>query len=73
LQRKNEILTTVGLLLRYIAGIGSAPRYTVIQEMVASLSPYITAHVNRFGDYRMDFDDYVPKPAQKMDLPVFFN
>jgi hypothetical protein len=41
--------------------------------MVASLSPYITAHVNRFGDYRMDFDDYVPKPAQKMDLPVFFN
>ena len=31
--------------------------YTVTQEMVAALSPYITAHVNRLGDYRMDFDD----------------
>ena len=45
--------------------------YTATQEMVAALTPYITAHVNRFGDYRMDFDDQVPELIHKVHMLVF--
>lgn len=29
----------------------------IIQEMVAHLSPYLTKHIKRFGDYWLDMDD----------------
>ena len=39
----------------------SAEGYPLTPELISSLSPYITSHVNRFGDYRMDFDADIPK------------
>jgi len=41
--------------------------------MVAGLSPYITAHFNRFGDYRLDFNEEVPEIVHDIHLPEFVN
>ena len=50
-----------------------AEGYPVTQEMVASLSPYMTAHVNRFGDYHTNFDGKVPDLIFKIHLTEFVN
>jgi hypothetical protein len=42
--------------------------HTVDQEVLAHLSPYLTAHVNRFGSYMLNFDRQVPFPDYTMSL-----
>jgi hypothetical protein len=39
-------------------------------EVLAHLSPYLTAHVNRFGSYALNFDRQVPSPDYSMGLGV---
>jgi TnpA family transposase len=34
--------------------------YPISKETLASLSPFITSHLNRFGDYPLDFDMEIP-------------
>jgi hypothetical protein len=36
--------------------------------MLARLSPYLTAHVNRFGQYTLDFDRPIPAPDYTLSL-----
>ena len=38
--------------------------YPVLREDVATLSPYLTSHINRFGDYVIDLSS-VPQPLEK--------
>ena len=40
--------------------------YLVEDEVLARLSPYLTAHVNRFGRYTLDFGRRVPAPDYTM-------
>jgi hypothetical protein len=47
--------------------------HPVTQEMAASLSPYMTSHVNRFGVYHTDFSYRVPGLIHKIHLPEFTN
>jgi Tn3 transposase DDE domain len=35
---------------------------------LAHLSPYLTAHVNRFGSYALNFDRQVPSPDYSVGL-----
>ena len=35
--------------------------YTVTEEILSRLSPYATGHINRFGTYRLRFDQ-LPLP-----------
>ena len=37
--------------------------WKITQEDVAALSPYVTSHVKRFGDYLIDVDD-LPEPYE---------
>ena len=37
--------------------------WKITQEDVATLSPYVTSHVKRFGDYLIDVDD-LPEPYE---------
>ena len=37
--------------------------YTITPQMVARLSPYLTQHIKRFGDYVLDMDA-MPEPLQ---------
>jgi TnpA family transposase len=41
---------------------------TIDREVLAHLSPYLTAHVNRFGSYALNFDRQVPSPDYSMGL-----
>jgi hypothetical protein len=41
---------------------------TFNQEVLAHLRPYLTAHVNRFGSYALNFDRQVPSPDYSMGL-----
>jgi hypothetical protein len=41
----------------------------VEEEVLARLSPYLTAHVNRFGSYTLDFQREVPPPDYTLCLP----
>jgi TnpA family transposase len=43
---------------------------TFNQEVLAHLSSYLTAYVNRFGSYTWNFDRQVPSPDDSMDLGV---
>lgn len=36
--------------------------YPVDEDVLARLSPYLTAHINRFGQYTLDFHRQVPPP-----------
>ncbi len=47
--------------------------YPVNQEMVGGLSPYLTAHFNRYGDYRLEFNEKVPEMVHGIHLPEFMN
>ena len=38
--------------------------YPVLREDVATLSPYLTSHIKRFGDYVIDLSS-VPQPPEK--------
>ena len=40
----------------------AAEGYPVDEAVLARLSPYLTAHVNRFGQYMLDFYRQVPPP-----------
>jgi Tn3 transposase DDE domain len=40
--------------------------HTVEAEVLAHLSPYLTAHVNRFGRYTLNFERQVPAPDYTM-------
>ncbi len=42
--------------------------HTVRREEVAALSPYLTGHIKRFGDYVIDLGS-VPDPIED-DLPI---
>lgn len=42
--------------------------WKVTPEDVAALSPYVTAHIKRFGDYSVDVDT-IPEPYE-MELPL---
>jgi TnpA family transposase len=41
---------------------------TIDWEALAHLSSYLTAHVNRFGSYALNFDRQVPSPDYAMGL-----
>ena len=43
--------------------------YVIEAEVLARLSPYLTAHVNRFGHYALDFQREVPPPDYTLYLP----
>jgi TnpA family transposase len=43
--------------------------YPVDEEVLARLSPHLTAHVNRFGKYTLDFQRQVPPPDYTLHLP----
>lgn len=43
--------------------------YVVEAEVLARLSPYLTAHVNRFGSYILNFQRAVPPPDYTLCLP----
>ena len=43
--------------------------YAVEEEVLARMSPYLTAHVNRFGSYTLDFQREVPPPDYTLCLP----
>jgi hypothetical protein len=34
----------------------------VVGEMAAAISPYLTEHINRFGDYTLNLDRKPPQP-----------
>jgi TnpA family transposase len=40
-------------------------------EALAHLSPYLTEHINRFGDYRLDLDRSVPLPDYTLNVRPF--
>jgi hypothetical protein len=42
--------------------------YPIDEEVLAHLSPYLTAHVNRFGQYTLDFQRPVPPPDYALRL-----
>lgn len=42
--------------------------YSVTREDIAALSPYLTRHIKRFGDYVIDLET-VPRPLEA-ELPV---
>lgn len=48
----------------------SAQGYKINRELLASLSPYLTRHIKRYGDYVVDWKN-VPQPwEQAIPLPV---
>lgn len=47
--------------------------YPVTLEMVEALSPYITSHVNRFGDYHLDFERDTSEMIYNLNLPDIVN
>jgi hypothetical protein len=46
--------------------------HAIADEVLACLSPYLTAHVNRFGRYTLDFARQVPTPdyTMRVGIPV---
>jgi TnpA family transposase len=46
----------------------AAEGYPIEEEVLARLSPYLTAHVNRFGSYTLDFQRQVPPPDYALCL-----
>ncbi|BBD70778.1 transposase Tn3 family protein [Nostoc commune NIES-4072] len=38
------------------------------REDLAALSPYLTSHIKRFGDYLIDFDAIPPALEEKLNL-----
>jgi TnpA family transposase len=42
--------------------------YPMEEEVLARLSPYLTAHVNRFGSYTLNFQRQVPPPDYTLRL-----
>jgi TnpA family transposase len=42
--------------------------YAVDENILARLSPYLTAHVNRFGHYILNFQRQVPPPDYTLNL-----
>jgi TnpA family transposase len=42
--------------------------YVFDEEVLAHLSPYLMAHINRVGRYTLDFDREVPAPDYTMSL-----
>jgi hypothetical protein len=42
--------------------------YPVDENILARLSPYLTAHVNRFGHYILNFQRQVPPPDYTLNL-----
>jgi hypothetical protein len=51
-------------VLRELAGEG----YSVDKETLAILSPYLTRHIKRFGDYVLNVDNY-PEPVE-YEIPL---
>ncbi|HCA97621.1 MAG TPA: hypothetical protein DEP38_24340 [Cyanobacteria bacterium UBA9226] len=48
----------------------SAEGYKINRELLASLSPYLTRHIKRYGDYVVDWKN-VPQPwEQAIPLPL---
>ena len=45
--------------------------YPINQEVVGGLSSYMTAHFNRFGDFRLNFDEDVRELVHDIHLPGF--
>ena len=37
-----------------------AEGYRITKYELSALSPYITKHINRFGDYQLNFEQYMP-------------
>jgi hypothetical protein len=35
---------------------------SVPEDAIAAISPYLTEHINRFGDYTLDLDRKPPQP-----------
>ncbi|MDE2422485.1 MAG: Tn3 family transposase [Gammaproteobacteria bacterium] len=46
----------------------NAEGFTVNREDIARLSPYVTSHIKRFGDYIIDIND-IPEPVD-IELPM---
>ena len=44
--------------------------YDVTREDVASLSPYLTRHIKRFGDYFLDFGNVLQPLESELPVPV---
>ena len=47
-------------MLTHIIGDLMLEGYEIEDETIASLSPYITHHINRFGKYKLDLDRKPP-------------
>ena len=44
--------------------------YPIDEAILARLSPYLTAHVNRFGHYILNFQRQVPLPDYTLNLQL---
>jgi TnpA family transposase len=44
--------------------------YPIDEDILARLSPYLTAHVNRFGHYILNFQRQVPPPDYTLNLQL---
>ncbi len=44
--------------------------YGIESEAVATLSPYMTSHIKRFGDYVIDMDNAPEPPEPQLILPT---
>ena len=53
--------------LRELIAVG----YPVQREDVQALSPYLTQHIKRFGDYFVDLND-APPPLSELELTLTF-
>jgi hypothetical protein len=48
---------------KHASCISSRPKgISADEEVLARLSPYLTAHINRFGQYALNFHRQVPPP-----------
>lgn len=47
--------------------------YPIHQKMLESFSPYMTGHINRYGDYRPDFDQEAPELVCNIQTPEYVN
>lgn len=63
--KEEDRMWGAGRLFRMMEALGKKGRggegYTVRREDLAQLSPYMTAHIKRFGDYLIDVET-VPEP-----------
>ena len=50
------LLNTVHKMSKLLKEMLDKGQYEISEELLSGLAPYRTSHINRFGDYLMDFE-----------------